>query len=221
MNLLTIGYTTEGKTDKRFLGNIIRRTFEDLSLACTGQIEIYEPQHIEITGATTFTDRILRSAKEAKWAHILCIHADSDANNDENVMQNKITPSFQAVEAELGHICKNLVAIVPIQMTEAWMLIDKELLKGEIATTKRSQELGLPRPNQIENITDPKALIEEAMRRAYSDLPKRRRRPIISELYTPISQKVPLSELLKMPSYEKFQKAARDGLRKLNYLTAD
>ncbi|MDD1444205.1 hypothetical protein MEO93_28475, partial [Dolichospermum sp. ST_sed3] len=72
MNILTIGFTTEGKTDKRFLSNIIRKTFEDLAYNCHGQIEVYEPQHLLIR-EETFVANVVEASKKVPWANVLCI----------------------------------------------------------------------------------------------------------------------------------------------------
>jgi hypothetical protein len=102
-------------------------------------------------------------------------------------------------------LCKNLVAIVPVQMTEAWMLADKNAFKEELGTPKNNQELGLMFPlKQVEKIANPKLKIKEMIRIAFKDLPTRRRRVQISSLYSPLGQKVSLDILEQLPSYLRF-----------------
>ena len=48
------------------------------------------------------------------------------------------------ISVGLSHL-KTSVIIVPIQMTESWMLAEKELLKKEIGTDKTDIELGIHR----------------------------------------------------------------------------
>ena len=217
MNVLTIGYITEGNTDKRFLGNIIRRTFEDALFEADGQVEVFDPQHILIQ-SDSFVEEVIKSAKEAKWAHVLCIHTDADDSSEDSALNHKITPAFKAVNEELGAICKNLVPIVPVQMTEAWMLADKNILKEEIGTTRSDGDLQLPRLKSIEGISDPKGTIINAIRLAFENAPRKRRQPTISELYTPLSQKIDLHKLSDLPSYAKFKASAKAALVKLNYI---
>ena len=45
-NILQIAFTTEGNTDKRFLGNIIEKTFESLLYESDTEIEIHSPVHV-------------------------------------------------------------------------------------------------------------------------------------------------------------------------------
>jgi hypothetical protein len=218
MNILTIGFTTEGTTDQRFLGNIIRKTFEELAINCIGQIEVYEPQHILIK-EETFVQNIVEASKMIPWANVLCIHTDSDNNRDNIAFNNKINPSLVAVNSIVEKSCKNIVPIVPVHMTEAWMLADRELFKKIIFSSKTLQELNLPiRYNQIELLDDPKMTIENAIRIAFSEFPRRRKKINISELYVPISQRIDLTILSNLPSYRKFKESAIQALRFLNYM---
>ena len=136
---IIIGFVTEGPTDARFLENIIQRSFENIAFECEGYIEILPVQFIK-KQFTDFTEAVKSYAQEAKKRGImvLCVHTDADGKTDTNAFNNKINPAFTAVDDVQGeHLCKNLVAIVPVQMIEAWMLSDKELLKAEIGTKKK------------------------------------------------------------------------------------
>lgn len=198
-----IGFTTEGKTDIRFFESVIQRTFEDVAFECTGQIEVLPVQHIEnLTGP--FTEMVIQCARQAEGVGVmvLCVHTDADAPNDKKAFSEKIHPAFLAVE-NLGEepVCKNLVAIVPVQMTEAWMLSDKALLKKEIGTDKSVAELGIEK--RPEAYTDPKQVIDDAIRIARLHLSKRRRHKLtIAELYLPMGQKVSLNKLERLGSYK-------------------
>ena len=216
-NILTIAYTTEGTTDKRFLGNIIERTFESLLFDSNTEIEIHPPYHITEKGVT-FKEKIKNVATKYNYFHVICVLCDSDNSSMESVLNNKIYPAFNLVETTIG-ACKNLVTVIPVQMTEAWMLADIELFINEINAKKSCIELNLPcKINQIEKIANPKNRIENAIRMAQSNMPKRRNKLSISDLYTPISQKLTLEQLEQLPSFIAFKENARQSLIKLNYL---
>ena len=215
-NILTIGYICEGKTDRRLLSNIIRKTFEELAFECKGQIEVYEPEFIASEG-NKFVEKVTSAAKKAKWANILCVHTDSDSESDDEAFNFRINPAFEYVKEEKGNLCKNLVAIVPIQMSEAWMLADSELLLEEIGANDRRRQLNLPRQNQIERKSDPKSLIEEILRITNDSSGRRRSRLTISELYTPISQKINLDHLKNLSAFDKFYQNAKKALVRINY----
>ena len=114
-------------------------------------------------------------------------------------------------------ICRCLVPIVPIQMIESWMLADKEGLSEEIGTSLNAKELGIDKPP--EQYSDPKFVIEEAIRIAYAGLPRRRRHQLsISELYLPMGQQSKLEYLRRLSSFQTFETEIRDALKQLNYL---
>lgn len=217
-NIIIIGFTTEGTTDVRFLESVIRRTFDEVSLECHSDIDIHSIEHVETDG-DSFNQQIVNASKKSIETGImaLCIHTDADNKNDQHVFQHKINPAFNEVKILEEQACKNLVAVVPVCMVEAWMLADTELLKAEIGTDKTTNELGLNR--SPEDIADPKALISEALRIALEDDTKRKRRRItIGDLYQPLGRKISLHALEKLPSYNKFKEAVRESYRSLNYL---
>ena len=75
-----------------------------------------------------------------------------------------------------------------------------------------------PRHRAAENVARPKELIKEVIRIATQDLPKRRRRLDISELYLPLGQKLNLAELDQLESYRKFKQSVRQSFINLNFL---
>jgi len=218
-NIIIIGFATEGSTDVRFLESVIRRTFEDVAFECNSLPEIHSVQHIS-TKKEEFVKEILQAAEEASniGVMVLCVHTDADDSSDESVYNNKIIPAFEVVEKTEGIICKNLVAVVPVYMTEAWMLADVDLLKEEIGTNKSLNDLGLNRTAQ--SISDPKKVIKDAIQIAFADQTQRKRKRSIeiSELYLPIGQRIPLRKLEELSSYQKFKDGVREAYRKLNYL---
>ncbi|KAF0250032.1 MAG: hypothetical protein FD167_568 [bacterium] len=216
---LIIGFTTEGTTDVRFLESVIQRSFEGIAFECDGQIEVLPVQYIKKQSGS-FVTVVQTCAQQAQeqGVMVLCIHTDADDIADTNAFDYKISPAFTSINnMREDNLCNNLVAIVPVQMTEAWMLSDKRLLKSEIGTSKSDIELGIHRPP--EDYSDPKQAIEEAIRIARQDLPRHRRRELsIGELYSIIGQKIELDMLANLPSYQKFKAAVRNAFRRLNYL---
>lgn len=217
---LILGLMTEGVTDVRFLRSVIARTFEELVIAESDALpEIYPIEIIEsIQGS--FNEKVLRAAAVAEESGItiLCVHTDSDSKTDKASFDNKIFPAFNAVARMDGAVCKTLVAVVPIQMTEAWMLADVDLLKVELMTEKSNETLQLSR--QPENIANPKDVIKNAINIAQEEIPKRRKQYeiTIADLYLPIGQKITLDKLNTLPSYRKFVASARNALSTLHFI---
>lgn len=218
-NILTIGYTTEGTTDVRFLESIIERTFVEAAMDCKGVIDVFTPEWIK-TQAQTFNDSVLEAAEaaETQGLMVLCVHTDADDALDERARDERIDPSFKKVhDTQEQSICKNLIAMVPVQMTEAWLLADEEALLRAMMSTASLSTLGIE--NSPESYSDPKTKIKEAIRNAHKNRPKRHRQQLtIADLYGPVGQQCDLNKLRLLPSFRKFEEEVRTALQKLNYL---
>lgn len=218
-NLLFVGLVTEGNTDIRFLESIIKKTFDSIAFDAVGDIEI---ELVSITlNKTNFVEDVLTAARKGVEEYgitVLCVHTDADDINDNSVYQNKITPALNALKKDTNpDICHNLVPVVPVQMTESWMLADKDLLKKQIGSTLTDFQLGIHKAP--ETISDPKRTIAEAIRIARQGITQRRRSDLtISDLYLPIGQNMNLIKLELLPSYLKFKNDVVRIFKILNYL---
>lgn len=220
-NFLLTGLFTEGTTDIRFLECVVKTTLENLAMECSGYIET-ELQIISIEkSGLSFNEQILKAAQKSKndfGVLVLFVHTDSDNKDDSDVFNNKIFPAIELIkQKEEDAVCKKIVAIVPVQMTESWMLADKELLKNEIGIKGTDIELGIHR--DPEEIADPKAVIESIIRISKENQVKRRRNKgiTIADLYQIVGQKTDISKLEKLPSYLKFKNSLIEILRELNF----
>lgn len=220
-NFLLTGLFTEGTTDIRFLESVVKTTLENIAIECSGYIETeLEIIKIEKSGLS-FNQQVLKASEKAKNDFeilILFIHTDSDNRDDSNVFNNKIIPAQELVQQQEDEaVCKKIVAIVPIQMTESWMLADKELLKNEIGIEGSDLELGIHK--NPEEIVNPKAVIENIIRISKENQVKRKRNKglTISDLYQIIGQKTDVSKLEKLTSYMKFKNSLIEKLRELNF----
>ena len=216
-----VGFTTEGTTDVRFLEKIIERSFEEIAYECRGDVEpVVWPLVVDKTGLS-FSEYALKAAQqgvEEIGMMILCIHSDADDATNQNVLDNKIAPARDLINAQRdSSTCKTLVPVIPVQMMEAWMLADTDLLKKEIGTTKTDNELKINRAP--ETIADPKTTVEEAIRIARQEKTKRKRKELkIGDLYLPIGQKVSIDKLLRLPSYRQFLDDIRQAYRELHLM---
>ncbi|NCQ83674.1 MAG: DUF4276 family protein [Microcystis aeruginosa W13-18] len=208
---IIIALATEGSSDHRFLPNIIQRTFERVAFEDQQEIEIFEPICLSQISGENIREKAKKYASQAveQGAMVLCFHADADDKTDENAFNERINPAFNAIKSDKGDLCKNLVAIVPIQMTEAWMLADKELLKKQLCTKKSDSELAIDK--HPESFSNPKETIKNAINKAREGIAKRYRNKLkIDDLYSPLATTIELSKLESLSSYKKFEEAVRD-----------
>jgi len=146
---------------------------------------------------------------------MLCVHAAADAATLENTYNYKINPAIQSLQNLNDYdFCKIIVAVIPIQETEAWMLADKVLLKTKIGTNMTDTDLGMNR--QPEDIARPKEEIENAIRLAMQNATRRKRRNFsIADLYLPIGQEIELSKLENLTSFRDFKQNVKSAFRTL------
>lgn len=219
-NFILAGLFTEGTTDNRFLLSVVERTLEDVAFDCTGDIETkVEIITINKTGLS-FNEQVLAASRLAfaKFGIILLfVHTDSDAPSDDLIFQTKIIPAQKLLLEQDDKHCKNLIALVPIQMTESWMVADKELLKEEIGIYKTNAELEIHLKPEL--INNPKSVIENIIRFSKEDLTKRRRNKnlSISDLYQILGQTIELTKLEELSSYLKFKESIIAKLKELNF----
>lgn len=219
-NFILTGLFSEGNTDNRFLESVIKRTLEEVAFDCTGDIDVaLEIIKIDKTGLK-FDEQVFTASKFAfdKFSiSLLFLHTDADSSDDDFVFNSKIIPAMNFLNIQTEIICKHIVAIVPIQMTESWMIADKELLKSEIGLENSDSELGIHL--NPETINNPKNLIENIIRISKEDLTRKKRSKglDISDLYQIIGQKINLSELEKLSSYNKFKQSLIEKLKELNF----
>ncbi len=103
-----------------FLESIIQRTFEDIAFECDGDVMVLPLQYIEREPGS-FIEMVQTCAYKAIIDYsimVLCIHTDAEAANDHRAFEFKITPAFESVQQSEEDVCKNLVAVVPVRMTE-------------------------------------------------------------------------------------------------------
>jgi hypothetical protein len=114
---------------------------------------------------------------------LLFIHRDAENSALENRIQ-EIRDSLETVDTPF-------VPIVPIRMTEAWLLIDEQAIRNAASNENGRTPLKLPPLKHLENIPDPKSVLFERLRLA-SELPPRRLKKFHAE-----GKRHRVSELIK------------------------
>ena len=216
--MLVVGLATEGETDIRFLNDIVLRSIEHLVYTeCSQVVDIYV-NPIRAEKGENFEDYVrnsIRKGVEECGMMALAMHSDSDKDSYEERFRHKFTPVFESLKENPAE-CDILIPIIPVRMTEAWMLTDKELFKEEIGSDDTDAELGLDK--RPEEITNPKLLIENDLRMLAERRSRKDDAVAISELYDILGSKLSVEKLSVLPSFIKFLDSVRDALTVLGYL---
>lgn len=218
---LFIGLAVEGSTDMRFLKSVVQRTFSRIVYdMCDQDIDIDVFEINEPKTGKSFRDFVASASKYALERYgvlVLAVHADSDKETLSQRMEDKFIPAQEYIDSLEGdEYCKIIVPVIPIRMIEAWMMADTQLLREEMGTDLSDSELGLYR--SPEEVADPKALIENAIRIVQRALPKKRRTLTIGDLYEILGYKISYESLVLLPSFKAFVEASICALKTLHYL---
>ena len=218
MRSLTIALYTEGVTDRRFLPTIIQQTATSIvSERGRDLIEVQLPYIINDqidTKSLNSAETIRAAARFSNNFHILAIHADADTQTRKQALETRFQPGERLVQeaAETEKVCLGLLPIIPVRMTEAWMLADWETVLSEInndpaALQAIKQAIKLPaRPRNVESIADPKQMLNQAVRMAQEHLRHGRRLVKLGTLYEPSAARIRMERLRQVPAYQDFVK---------------
>lgn len=121
-------------------------------------------------------DRIHRSV-EYFPCDLLFVHRDA-----EDATLERRRSEIAAALSDGGGVRIRAVCVVPVRMTEAWLLIDEAALRHASGNPHGTQSLSLPNVQSLERLPDPKGLLYDLMRRA-SGLSGRRLRSFNRRLH--------------------------------------
>ena len=58
------------------------------------------------------------------------------------------------------------IPVIPVRATEAWLLLDETALRRVAGNPRGEQSLPLPKPSQVEHVSDPKELLKTTLAKA-------------------------------------------------------
>lgn len=213
MNCLVVGFYGEGRAEYGFLAPIVERTLQEMVPHI--DILVYELTYETIDGSGAGQlEKILRVAEETSGYGLVVFHLDADAPSTENAYRERFEPGYRAVLESEHAANTDIVPIIPVRMTEAWMLVDFQAFRGTVGTRLSAEELGFEqRAEQVERIQNPKAVFEHAVRRS-----RPRRRIPLHEIYEPLARRTNLERLLGVPAYQEFVNRLSEKLRELPFI---
>lgn len=204
---LFLAFSGEGPTDHRFIPILIERIIQEFFFekAITAEFS-----WITFSKNGSSHDNILKVCSDAFDQHCILFHRDSGNISWNEAYENHFASAVAKIDEDLeNHYNKNLIPVIPVRETEAWMLVNKALLKAKIETDLSDNDLLLTyKVSRIEEIGDPKSVVEKAILKYHESLtPKQRRYAVkIGELYDLVASEVPISDLDKLDAFSKMKK---------------
>jgi len=93
-------------------------------------------------------------------ANLIFIHRDADSR-DPSPRHEEVAAAFDGQPHQAAW-----VAIVPVQETEAWLLLDEAAIRRVAGKPSGRAQLKLPQPSEVESKAEPKELLQQALRDA-------------------------------------------------------
>ena len=155
-------------------------------LVCDGKADTSLTNHIQRllveSGATEvngdawhhggkLAEKVSLALESSSAVDLLFIHRD--AENPRNTEDR-----YQEIESAIREVGYGglWVPIVPVRMTEAWLLLDQALIRKIAGRPRDTSNLVLPRPRDVEGIQDPKDRLDNILRQASGASGRRLRR---------------------------------------------
>lgn len=218
MHYLRLALVAEGPSDHRFLPVILRRLAVDLC-AHHGQRSIETVDEVlEISALPGTDDPASRLAQAVLAAadsfDVLFLHRDG-GGDPAAARTPHIFSMVERIRSGLGE--NRWAAVVPVREMEAWALVDGEALRRAFGTSLDEDALGVPpRPYQVEEILDPKQVLDQAYRAVTG--PRRRGRKYRAvNFLNVIGERVRLDLLRQVPAFQELERDLNQVLENLGY----
>ncbi len=148
----------------------------------------------------------VKAALRVHPCDLLFVHRDAD--------NQAPARRFQEIRSAAGQ--HPHVAVVPIRMTETWLLIDESAIRAVAGRPSGKEDLGLPAIGKLEQVSDPKATLHGAMRVAHGATGRRARRFRPEEALHRLADLVTdWSPLRQVPAFRRLETDTRCALETL------
>jgi hypothetical protein len=142
---------------------------------------------------------------------LLFVHRDAERDPRTKRVQ-EITSAMQQVRARMT--TSPLVCVIPVRMTEAWLLFDEGAIRRAAGNPNGSVQLTLPPLNRADRLPDPKHILHDLVKQA-SGLSRRRLDTFpVRWSASNVSQYIAdFSALRSLPAFRALEQEVRQAVR--------
>ena len=141
---------------------------------------------------------------------LLVVHRDAESGEPDD----RLAEIAAAVDSRHG--CLKWVALVPVRMTEAWLLIDVAAIRRAAGNPAGRAPLDVPKASRLESLADPKRVLKDALNDA-SNLGARRRLDF-NQARQRVGEVLSYDLLRQLPSFQSFEVRMKESLQSLRSL---
>ena len=136
---------------------------------------------------------------------LLFVHRDAEKES----RQKRVLEIHQAVNLIKEDVILPVVCVIPVKMTEAWLLIDEKAIREAAGNPKGRQPLDLPKTSNTEGLSDPKETLRGLLETARGHAPRRQQTVSITRIAELIDDFQPLKQLY---AFRELESELRDAL---------
>ena len=162
-----MGHLCDGSSDAALVSHIARL------LILNGQAD---PLGNSWPGSKPLSDKIREGLRHTGECDLLLVHRDAEGSRETgSAGPEKRYEEIEEAIRECG-FSGLWVGIVPVRMTESWLLLDESAIRRIAGRPRSNTPLDLPPQRQIEREPDPKTRLEEALLAAGETSGRKRKR---------------------------------------------
>jgi hypothetical protein len=158
MTTIHFVFIGEGSSDAGLIPHLENLCIELGADEVTGTAVDY--QRLQENFSRTVEAKLMAAIQLEPSANLYFIHRDPDTPE---ASERYREISDAVVACSLG---QQWVAVIPVQETEAWILLDEVAIRKVAGRPGGREPLNLPRPSRVEAIAQPKEQLKEALVRA-------------------------------------------------------
>lgn len=175
------------------------------------QLELIVRQE-KIGNGRTIAGRLRALKKLGAEFDLLVIHRDVDRATREDRLAE--------IEDAVNEVMPGVpwVPVLPCRMTEAWLVLDEQLIREIAGNPNGRVRLDIPAPSRVERIADPKKLLEKLLATA-AELTGRKRESFVARFGNHrrllLERLNPHGPVSQVPSWQAFDRDVRRALQSL------
>jgi hypothetical protein len=144
------------------------------------------------------TERVC-SAVEDYPCDLLFVHRDAEAQSPDN-RKEEILSAVRAAGIDPPAVC-----VIPVRMTEAWLLLDERAIRLASGNPRGRKQLNLPTRNSIERVADPKEILFRALRIASEQTGRRLHNLRVEERRHRVAELMEWELLRRLPAFHSLE----------------
>lgn len=145
-------------------------------------------------------------AMEYNPSDLLFIHRDAEAQGPD-IRRQEILNAVQQLEQRPTAVC-----VIPVRMTEAWLLLDEVAIRTAAGNPKGRLPLNLPSSAAIERVADPKEVLFQALRIASEQTGRRLRNLRVDERRHRVAELMDYALLHDLPAFQSLEDEIKETL---------